>query len=580
MKEDDQQAEPCAGDSGAVHGSGRIQKRRLSIVIRQTAVDAHGRSRTLSQTVPLLGKHAKHPASIASPYRSARSDPTAFVIARATDKDILPEEREGDAPVSASSRSSSRSSSCVSSPTDSEDSDDETPPVDDEFAAGLEAMKARYDREHGIDRSLQARPSAGALPLLFRAGRRAAVSIDTSEPIRDEARDKVRQAIVVSLGPENVIGKTMVDELDRVKTVQDLRDFTARNAHNLSELGQIQVEMQMSALGAWSRGFNALRGAMMFGRLEKGRQFDADGNEIQLTPEEIAIQKAEVAAREAAAAAERDRQERATLEAEERERREQQERAAREAAKIEADRREREAAEEKEAAKREAERLARETAEREAELVRNAAEAKQAEIARLEAQKAAVRRRAEEERHAAIEAARQARLQAMRKSRSLSGSRPICTPQNVREKHDTHDAWLKRDVELGQIFPGVGIGRQVARPVSSQSARTSSPGGATRWFCHARSPASLHANLAPGIACPPSTCTSPRTGVRGSLPSVSMQRLAASRHSIAKFNVSRPTTAPGLARIFAQCPSNVRRPLLQIVRIQVCLLFLTRWCLF
>ena len=248
---------------------------------------------------------------------------------RATDKDILLEERAGDAPVSASSRSSSPSSSCVSSQTDSEDSDDETPPVDDEFAAGLEAMKARYDREHGIDRSLQARSSAGAPPMLIRSGRRGAVSIDTSEPIRDEARDKVRQAIVVSLGPENLIGRTMVEELGRVKTVQDLRDFTARNAHNLSELGQIQVEMQMSALGAWSRGFNALRGAMMFGRLEKGRQFDADGNEIQLTPEDIAIQKAEAAAREAAAAVEREQQETAMLEAEERARREKQERAAR-----------------------------------------------------------------------------------------------------------------------------------------------------------------------------------------------------------------------------------------------------------
>lgn len=497
---------------------------------------------------------------------------------RATDKDILLEERAGDAPVSASSRSSSPSSSCVSSQTDSEDSDDETPPVDDEFAAGLEAMKARYDREHGIDRSLQARSSAGAPPMLIRSGRRGAVSIDTSEPIRDEARDKVRQAIVVSLGPENLIGRTMVEELGRVKTVQDLRDFTARNAHNLSELGQIQVEMQMSALGAWSRGFNALRGAMMFGRLEKGRQFDADGNEIQLTPEDIAIQKAEAAAREAAAAVEREQQETAMLEAEERARREKQERAEREAAKLEADRLEREAAEAQEAAKREADRLARDSAEQEAETVRKAAEAKLAETVRLEAQKAALRRHAEEERQAAIEAARQARLQVMRKSRSLNGNRPICTPRSVRKKHDAYDASLKRDGTLAQVIPGLGIGRESARPVSSQSARTSSPGSATRWFCHARSPAALRANQAPGVACPPPTCASPRKGVRGSLPSVSMQRLAATRHRIDLFTVARPATAPGLAHIFAQRPSEVRRHLLQVVRTQARLLLLTGWC--
>ena len=66
MEEDDQRQElpePCAVDSSAPHGSGRVQKRRLSIVIRQTAVDAHGRSRTLSQTVPLLGEPAECPAA-------------------------------------------------------------------------------------------------------------------------------------------------------------------------------------------------------------------------------------------------------------------------------------------------------------------------------------------------------------------------------------------------------------------------------------------------------------------------------------------------------------------------------------
>ena len=49
--------------SDATHGSGYVQKRRLSIVIRQTTTDAQGHSHTHSQIVPLLGK--SQPGSLA-----------------------------------------------------------------------------------------------------------------------------------------------------------------------------------------------------------------------------------------------------------------------------------------------------------------------------------------------------------------------------------------------------------------------------------------------------------------------------------------------------------------------------------
>jgi hypothetical protein len=456
-----------------------------------------------------------------------------------------------------SSRTSSPSSSRASSPTDSEGSDDndEQPQVDAEFAAGLEAMKARYDQENGIDRSVQDNSPAGGRPLRFRTGRRAAVSIDTSEPIRADAKDKVRQAIVVSLGPESSVGQAMIEELLGVRTVQDLQNYTARNAHNLSELGQIQVEMQMSALGAWKKGFDALRGAMMFGRLKKGRQFDADGNEIQLTPEEIAAREAEIAAREAeaaaqeaAAAAEREQREREIWEAEERARLEQQER------------------EEKEASEREAERLAQEASEREAERRRKAQEAKQAEIARLVAEEEAERKRLEEDRQAAVEAARQARLEAMHKSKCLSGSRPIRTPRTARRKHEAREAalipaaQLKSDAALSQVFAGLSVDGASARPVSSQSARAaSSLGGAMRTYCRGGLPATPRApRLAVGSAYPLPKCESPRKGVKGSLPSVPMQRLSAYKHRIEPLTLMRPTTAPGLSRLFAQPPNDVR----------------------
>ena len=505
---------------------------------------------------------SRNPAVSRRRWLSAASNP----IGRVSEKDMLPEERnrtdELDAAAAAaaaaggattvSSCTSSPSSSRASSPTDSDDSDDdEQSHVDAEFAAGLEAMKARYDQENGIDRSAQDDSPVGRMPMRFRTGRRAAVSIDTSEPIRADARDKVRQAIIVSLGPESTVGQTMIEELASVRTVQDLQNFTARNAHNLSELGQIQVEMQMSALGAWKKGFDALRGAMMFGRLQRGRQFDADGNEIHLTPEEIAAREAQIAAREAeiaareaevaaqeaAAAAEREARERAIREAEDRARREQQER------------------EEKEAAEREAERLAQEATEREAELARKAQATKLLE-------EEAERLRLAQERQAAIEAARQARLEAIRKSRSLSGSRPIRTPKNVRRKHEAREAALipaaklKNDATLSQVFAGSS-----ARPVSSQSARAaSSLGGAMRTYCRGGLPATPRASarLAPGSAYPVPACASPRKGVKGSLPSVTMQRLSGNKHRIESLTLMRPTTAPGLSHLFAQPPSKVR----------------------
>jgi hypothetical protein len=539
------------------------RKRRLSIVITQKKTDSAGRTRMHSHTVPLLGKDA----SASSPCSRAvvpSSLSLTTAPGHAADKDMMPDElAEGEPDISPGS---SPGSSRASSPTDSENSDTSEPSaVDADFAAGLEAMKAQYDRENGIDRSKQPTAPSGGPPLRFRTGRRAAVSIDTSEPIRDEARDKVRQAIVVSLGPESDIGAQMCEELKHVKTVQDLQGFTARNAHNLSELGQIQVEMQMSALGAWKKGFNVLRGAMMFGKLKRGREFDEDGQEIQLTPEEIA-------AREAAEAAKREEEERRMREAEEEERREREEREAQEAAEREAERiakeAERIAREKEEAAqaeilrKAEAEKavILRKAAEAEAERLRKEEEVRQ----RLEAEEAE-RKRVEEEREAAIEAARQARLEAIRKSKNLNGSRPIRTPRSSRKKHEQREAALipatefKNDATLSHVFAGLGVGGETVRPVSSQSARVaSSLGGAMRTFSRGgHRPSRGSVNLTPGATLPMPMCVSPRKGVKGSLPSVSMQRLGSTNHRLepAALGLARPSTA-GLAHLFAKDEVN------------------------
>ena len=483
------------------------------------------------------------------------------------EKDLLPKERKNYhrgqhhdvVPASPSSRSSSPGSSRASSPTDSEDSDSEPAAVDVDFAAGLEAMKAQYDREHGITRSSDDGTPAGAPPARFRTGRRAAVSIDTSEPIRDEARDKVQQAIVVSLGPDSAIGLEMIESLKHVRTVQDLQTFTARNAHNLSELGQIQVEMQMSALGAWKKGFGVLRNAMMFGRLGQGREFDDNGNEIKLTPEQIAAREAEAAARKAAAEAEREALQRARREAEEKEAAKREaERIAREAERSAREAAEREAAE-REAAKQEAERLAREAAERAAERLRQEQEAKDAEITRRIAEEEAARRRAENEREAATKAAREARLQAMRKSKCLNGSRPIRTPRSARKRHKEREAALipatklKDDATLSQVFASLDIN---GAPVSTQSARVKARlGGAMRSYSRGRPSVQLPAG---GNLLPIAMCASPRRGVKGSLPSVPMKRLAANQHRIEAVTLPRPSTAPGLSHLFVERPNEVR----------------------
>ena len=567
--------------------------RRLSIVITMQQADEHGRMRATSLTVPLLGNpaansnHCRAPVTPALP--PSLTDPRCSCAPAENDKtaDEKEEGGGGHAPIAEGevSPGSSPTSSRGSSPSYSEDSGSDNEPepeVDEDFAAGLEAMKAQYDLENGIDRSAQQPAEAGGPPLRFaaRRGRRAAVSIDTTEPIRAYARDKVRQAIIVSLGPESETGKQMIEELKGVLTVQDLQGFTARNAHNLSELGQIQVEMQMSALGAWKKGFNALRGAMMFGKLKKGREFDEEtGEEVELAPEQLSAMKAE--AEQVKAEEDRVREEEwQKLKAGEREE-EECERA--EEARIDLEKKEREVAEEavREAAReagREAERVAAaeqaaveaeqaaaearqvaaeaeaarmllETAERkrvEAERKRIEAEA---EWIRLE-QEAAEIQRLEEEHQIALENARQARLDAIRMSKNLSGSKPLRTPRSSRKNMEERNAALipaaqfaaPNDATLTQVFAGTGIGnRAPARSVSSQSARVKgSLGGAARTF--SRGSQRPRTGLG-AVALPFPAIQSPRQGVKGSLPSVSMQRLGSNQHRVTASTQAIPTTA-------------------------------------
>ena len=418
--------------------------------------------------------------------------------------------------------------------------------ADQQLEDGLAELKQQYDRE-----VLQSSTSASGP--LFRRGRRAAISIDTSEPIRPEARDKVRQAIFTSLGPDNEVGAEMIQQLDSVNTVQELRSFIGRNAHNLSELGQIQVEMQMSALGAWKRGFKALRGAMMFGKLKQGEDvFDESGekkSEQQLAAEAAARREkdeAERAERMAAAEEEeRARREREGREAELQLLREAEEAAAEEAARLAAEKRNGEQ-EEEEARRRRAD-AEGEAARKAAEEERQRQEAERQAQARREAKATAAAAAAVSA--AGGGAAGGAAARVTRAPGVPAGATPLRSPRTPRSRRGPRSEIKPTDFnDMTGLFAGLGISGDL-RPSSSQLRKVS--GGAARTFSRG-SPRAERGLLdgvpspqaGPDLRCPDAGQRTQRRGPVGALPSISMQRLATNLYREEPVRRSPKPTAP------------------------------------
>ena len=509
--------------------------RRMSIVI---SFGGH------SELIPLLRapQHSRH---------------THEFVQRAVLSDVAGAEKDEDEFNAGNPSFDSAGSSAEEASEDSseEEADDRRSPqnaeADQQLEDGLAELKQQYDRE-----VLQSSTSPSGP--LFRRGRRAAISIDTSEPIRPQARDKVRQAIFTSLGPDSEVGAEMIQQLDLVNTVQELRSFIGRNAHNLSELGQIQVEMQMSALGAWKRGFKALRGAMMFGKLKQGEDvFDESGE--KKSEQQLAAEAAEAAARRekdeaermermaAAEEEERARREREGREAELQLLREAEEAAAEEAARLAAEKRNAEQ-EEEEARRRRAE-AEGEAALKAAEEERQRQEAERQAQARREAKATAAAAAAASA--AGGGAAGGAAARVTRAPGVPAGATPLRSPRTPRSRRGPRSEIKPTDFnDMTGLFAGLGISGDL-RPSSSQLRKVS--GGAARTFSRG-SPRAERGLLdgapspqaGPDLRCPDAGQRTQRRGPVGALPSISMQRLATNLYREEPVRRSpKPTAHPG-----------------------------------
>ena len=83
------------------------------------------------------------------------------------------------------------------------------------------------------------------------------ISMDASgdaTPLQEEARTKVKQAIIISYGnPEDPKRIEMEMMLQFLQTLQDLEMFTTRYSDDLSDLAKIQVDMQLKTLDTWRK---------------------------------------------------------------------------------------------------------------------------------------------------------------------------------------------------------------------------------------------------------------------------------------------------------------------------------------
>ncbi len=112
---------------------------------------------------------------------------------------------------------------------------------------------------------------------------------------QEEARQKVRQAVAISFGPEDPKGQEMLTMLQFVQTLQDLEMFTEKYQDDLNDLAKIQVEMQLKTLSTWKRKTKGLMGALRAGMLLRGNAWNTDGpadSSGQLSEEErLALEK-------------------------------------------------------------------------------------------------------------------------------------------------------------------------------------------------------------------------------------------------------------------------------------------------
>lgn len=115
------------------------------------------------------------------------------------------------------------------------DSDAEEPPPRAETAG----RGGRRGRQRGGEAAAAA-PAGGSGPAadggrMVKRREGLSISGDQTEapPLQEEARNKVRQAIVVSFGPQDPRGQEMLLMLQFVQTLQDLQMFTEKYADDL-----------------------------------------------------------------------------------------------------------------------------------------------------------------------------------------------------------------------------------------------------------------------------------------------------------------------------------------------------------
>ena len=128
--------------------------------------------------------------------------------------------------------------------------------VDPAFLENLAEMKKEYDAQNPkIEPEPESAMGSRRPAQPRRAARRGALAVDPDTIVPDNVKEKVKQAIFVSMGPASKQGKKLIKELEKfIHTVGDLQKFAESNSDALGDLARMQIQMQLMTVGAWKRG--------------------------------------------------------------------------------------------------------------------------------------------------------------------------------------------------------------------------------------------------------------------------------------------------------------------------------------
>ena len=113
-----------------------------------------------------------------------------------------------------------------------------------------------------------------------------------ADPLQDEARAKVRQAIVVNFpDPQSPKRQEMEMMLQFLQTMNDLAMFVAKYEQDLGELAKIQMDMQLKTMGSWKRKSTGLRAGVRLVMQMRPTGAEQDATEPWTSEERSALQQ-------------------------------------------------------------------------------------------------------------------------------------------------------------------------------------------------------------------------------------------------------------------------------------------------